>query len=125
MSEKGVQAFYAKADTDEELGKQLAQVAPGDGALDQVVKIAAGAGFEVTTSEIISVENAVQGPEGEGLSDEELSTVAGGHEASVILDVSFVKGIKRLDIRDRSRVVAMSNAPTVSAVARHQARWNK
>ena len=119
MSEKGVQAFYAKADTDEELGKQLAQVAPGDGALDQVVKIAAGAGFEVTTSEIISVESAVQGPEGEGLSDEELSTVAGG------LDVSFVKGIKRLDIRDRSRVVAMSNAPTVSAVARHQARWNK
>ncbi len=71
MSEENVLAFYAKADTDEELGKQLAHVEPGDGALDQVVKIAAEAGFEVTASEMISAERAA-------LSDEELESVAGG-----------------------------------------------
>ena len=71
MSEERVLAFYAKADTDEELGKQLAHVEPGDGALDQVVKIAAEAGFEVTASEMISAERAA-------LSYEELESVAGG-----------------------------------------------
>jgi len=71
MSKENVIAFYAKADTDEELGKQLAHVEPGDGALDQVVKIAAEAGFEVTASEMISAERAA-------LSYEELESVAGG-----------------------------------------------
>lgn len=55
MSEERVQALCAKAGTDEELGNKLAQVELGDGALDQVVKIAAEAGFEVSASEIISV----------------------------------------------------------------------
>ena len=71
MSEERVLAFFAKADTDEALGNKLAQVEPGDGALDQVVKIAAEAGFDVTASEIISVGRA-------SLSDEELESVAGG-----------------------------------------------
>ena len=71
MSEENVQAFCAKADTDEALGKKIAHVEPGDGALDQVVKIAAEAGFDVTASEIISAGRAA-------LSDEELESVAGG-----------------------------------------------
>ena len=122
MSEENVQAFCAKADTDEALGKKLAQVEPGDGALDQVVKIAAEAGFDVTANEIISVGRAVQGPEGEALSDEELSAVAGG------ANVSYLKSIKRLDIsslKARGQVGAMANnEPTETCVVRHRARWN-
>ncbi len=71
MSEERVQAFCAKADTDEALGNKLAQVEPGDGALDQVVKIAAEAGFDVTASEILLFGRAA-------LSDEKLESVAGG-----------------------------------------------
>ncbi len=96
MSEERVLAFCAKADTDETLGNKLAQVEPGDGALDQVVKIAAEAGFDVTASEILSAGRAA-------LSDEELSAVAGG------ANVSYLESKKRLDIsalRGRAGAVA-------------------
>ena len=103
MSEENVQAFCAKADTDEALGKKLAHVEPGDGALDQVVKIAAEAGFDVTASEIISVGRA-------SLSDEEFSAVAGG------ANVSYLESKKRLDIsaiRGRAGAVAKIIEKTV------------
>ncbi len=53
------------------------------------------AGFEVTASDLLSLEKSVQGPEGEGLSDDELSAVSGG------LDVGPVglRQIKRLDVQ--------------------------
>jgi len=123
MSVEGVISFYKKADTDEELGKQIAQVGAGDSALDEVVKIAVAAGFEVTASDLLSVEKAVQGPEGEGLSDDELSAVSGGGSS-----FANFRQIKRLDVKstlDRGKALAMSNEPTVSCVARHQVRWNK
>jgi len=132
MSVEGVLSFYKKADTDEELGKQIAQIGAGVGALDEVAKIAAAAGFEVTASDLLSVEKAVQGPEGEGLSDDELSAISGGVDIGPISDL---RQIKRLDVKaavivsttgtDRGRPVAMSNEPTVSCVARHRVRWNR
>jgi len=123
ISVEGVLSFYKKADTDEALGKQIAQVGAGVGALDEVAKLVVAAGFEVTASDLLSLEKSVQGPEGEGLSDDELSAVSGG---SAYAKVGDFRQIKRLDVKKlRGTVVSMSNEPTVSCVARQQVRWNR
>ena len=123
MSVEGVLAFYKKADTDEALGKQIAQVGAGvHGALDEVAKIAVAAGFEVTASDLRSLEQAVQGPEGDGLSDDELSAVSGG---SAYIKFDGFRQVKRLDVKKLRGGVSMSNSPTQATVVRHQVRWNR
>jgi len=123
MSVEGVVSFYEKADTDEQLGKQIAQVEPGENALDEVVKIAVAAGFEVTTNDLLSLEKAVQGTDGEGLSDDELSAVSGGQYAL------RSKNIKRLDVNklggeQRIEAAIESTDPTMVTVARARVRWS-
>ncbi len=122
MSVEGVVSFYKKADTDEALGKQIARVGANvHGALDEVAKIAVAAGFEVTASDLRSLEQAVQGPQGDGLSDAELSAVSGG---SAFVKFDSFRQIKRLDIKKPAGGRVMSNSPTQATVVRHQLRWN-
>ena len=125
MSVEGVVSFYEKADTDEQLGKQIAQVEADENALDEVVKIAVAAGFEVTTNDLLSLEKAVQGTDGEGLSDDELSAVSGGQYALMLKS----KNIKRLDVNklggeQRFEASVESTDPTMVTVARARVRWS-
>ena len=120
MSQEGVLSFYAKADTDETLGKQLAQVEPGEGALNEIARLATEAGFDVTPSDIVAVETAVQGSGDSEVSDDELSAVAGG------LRPMALKTIKPLDIvtiRKQNPAVSMDDDPTQTGVIRHRSRW--
>ena len=125
MSVEGVVSFYEKADTDEQLGKQIAQVEADENALDEVVKIAVAAGFEVTTNDLLSLEKAVQGTDGEGLSNDELSAVSGGQYALMLKS----KNIKRLDVNklggeQRIEASVESTDPTMVTVARARVRWS-
>ena len=74
MSVENVKAFFEKVEGDKELQEKLKPSTEG-GALDEVVAIAAEAGFEFTVEDFAEVLEA--GGEGE-LSDEELKRVAGG-----------------------------------------------
>ena len=120
MSEENVQAFCAKADTDEALGNKLAHVEPGDGALDQVVKIAAEAGFDVTASEIISVGRAA-------LSDEELESVAGGFDVGPVGTSPFkelrARGFDAITCGRELSVRKVTTPLACVVLVRHQARW--